>query len=236
MIVGSVALVYRAAQELDWAPKDVVWFPVLVLASWILILFWGFSSHPLLLFREKYLHGKRGFMIAIIIGAAIGAISGAAWWKLALLHQQRMAELESVHAQTGENKKQALRRLRDEGLAISAEFRSLQERMDNDRKLIRERYDKRIFQANDKDINAIIMEQQRESSLSTDHFDNEFLRLRPRAILLRDALKKELPDYVQSESDKDTDRSLHVWFMAGVRPAGNIADYLEKMARSLPTE
>lgn len=235
MIVGSVALAYRAAQELDWAPKDVVWFPLLVLATWILILLWGLSSHPLLLLHEKYLHGKRGLMIAILLGAAIGAISGAAWWKLALLHQQRMSELESVHAQIAEPKKDELKRLRDEAVALAAEFRSLQQRMDRDYELIHDRHEKRFFKATtEKERSQIFQEEMNEAKSSSDHFNEEYRQLRPRAIVVRDALLKYVPDREKDEEDKFAGHTLRNWFMAGVRPAANVGDYLEKLALSLP--
>lgn len=94
-ILAVAAVGWRTAQELDWVPKDVVLFPLLILFLWALLISWVFSWSRFISFYNRYLPGKRGLMVSIIVGALIGAISGGAWWKLVLLHKARMAELES---------------------------------------------------------------------------------------------------------------------------------------------
>jgi hypothetical protein len=104
MIAVVFAAGYRAAQELGYFPKDEVLFPALVLVSWFLFLYWLFAGP-----RAFRIYGKqykswaqdRRFMaysVAILIGVAIGGLTGAGSWKLFESHRQQLAKLRSTEA------------------------------------------------------------------------------------------------------------------------------------------
>jgi len=64
---------------------------------------------------------------------------------------------------------------------------------------------------------------------------NAFGPLRTRAIVLRDAMMMELPADIRSNlTDKFAEDVLKNGMLAGVYPVTQVADYLERLARSLP--
>jgi hypothetical protein len=100
MIVTLVAASYRAGQELGFFPRDVVLFPFLVLAAWVLSLYWIFAGNYLGRYYdkayEKWAKEQRlmAYGLAILIGATVGGATGAGGWKLFELHRRQMEKLK----------------------------------------------------------------------------------------------------------------------------------------------
>jgi hypothetical protein len=99
IILTLAATAYKAAQELGLWPNDILLFPFLVLAAWILFLYWALAGA--LAVRcynqvyKKWAKERRSmaYGLAFLIGATIGGGTGAGWWKLFEMQRKQMAKL-----------------------------------------------------------------------------------------------------------------------------------------------
>jgi hypothetical protein len=101
-VLGLAAIIYRAAQEIGYAPRDAVIFPLLVAAFFLLLTYIGVTSKPILglvdRFHESFVRESRmaSYLLVIGSGAVAGAVISGVGLKLFEMHKQHMHQLEAA--------------------------------------------------------------------------------------------------------------------------------------------